>query len=831
MFDVEKNNKFQLIIIVVIAFITLVVFIATYSYNQVSKNVINSTFSHLSALQQNKIQEVTNWFNNYEKLLISISNNRETKEAFTNFEKSFYNISNEINIPEETITKNLNNIYENDYLAKVNYNLQNISDKKDLNEYLPKDKNALIAQYLYFSSSKDRFNYYSEYQKVHSIYHDSYSQYLNAYNLYDIFMVDLKGNLIYTNFKEKDFGTNLFEGPYKDSGLANAFKKALKINKSEIVFEDFRPYEPSYNTSASFLATPIFIDEKLSGVFIFQTSITHLNKLMNYNYKYKDVGLGKTGESYLIGEDFKLRSDIRSIDKLIDSSIKDLTTSIGIYEINSEITEKISNNDYTNTQIITNNYIGKEVLSVYSKIDLPNELNWYLVTEIETQEALKDTDEFRNNIIVLSFVLFGLIAMTVITYIDKLMNIINRNKKELQEINAKLNSQQTFVKSLMENAPIPIYHKDLNGKYMGVNKEFKKMFGFTSREVIGKTVHDVAPKEVASEYEKKDIELYKNPKIQQSYENILKNKITGEYHDVIFFKKALVDDNGKVLGLIGAILDITEKKKNDLKLLEYAEKLKEINSNLEEKVKIEVEKSMKTELQLFESAKLAAMGSMIGNIIHQWKQPLSIISLKASGLNYQADYFDSIDSETIKEETLVIMETIDRLSTITETFRNYLKEKKEFKEIILEDKVNDSLIITGSILKDKGVELRKLFDANSSTKIKTIPTELTEVIINIVNNAIDAIVENKIIGGFLKVDIQKKANDIIISIEDNAGGINEEIIPYIFEEYFSTKSSDKGTGLGLYMSKKIVTESLHGDLSVENTSNGAKFNIKLPLRV
>jgi len=231
----------------------------------------------------------------------------------------------------------------------------------------------------------------------------------------------------------------------------------------------------------------------------------------------------------------------------------------------------------------------------------------------------------------------------------------------------------------------------------------------------------------------------------------------------------------------------------------------------------------------FQQVKNAAMGSMIGNIIHQWKQPLSVISTISSGCSLKLDMDFNIPRDELKNYMDDITESVVRLNNVTNTFKNFLKENKIKTEIVLQEKIEDALVISGTILYDKGIELIKNIDIENEIRINTIGNELIEVIVNIVNNAIDIIEEKDIKDSFIKVELIDKGNSVVITIEDNGGGIPEDVIPNIFDEYFTTKSEDKGTGLGLSMSKKIVTDSLKGDLYVENTENGAKFFIELPI--
>lgn len=261
----------------------------------------------------------------------------------------------------------------------------------------------------------------------------------------------------------------------------------------------------------------------------------------------------------------------------------------------------------------------------------------------------------------------------------------------------------------------------------------------------------------------------------------------------------------------------TEVKKKTKELLEF-------NKNLEAKVKEEVNKNIKKERQLLEQSKSAELGSMIGNIAHQWKQPLNVISLNSSSIKLEAE-LGILEKSELVDKMDILINKVDYMAQTINIFRDFLKETKEYKELILQERIDIALNISIVSLKDKGIELIKQIDYDNPIDIKMVTGELDQVIINIINNASDAIIEKRVKNGWVKVELNKNNNSALITIEDNAKGIPEEI----FDEYFTTKADDIGTGLGLHMSRKIITESLKGKIYVKNTQNGAKFFIELPL--
>ena len=260
----------------------------------------------------------------------------------------------------------------------------------------------------------------------------------------------------------------------------------------------------------------------------------------------------------------------------------------------------------------------------------------------------------------------------------------------------------------------------------------------------------------------------------------------------------------------------------------YEKELKDINESLEKKVKEEVEKNREKELKMLEKSKMISLGDMIGNIAHQWRQPLSVISASASGIKLQKE-LETLNDELLYKELDDINDSAQYLSQTIDTFRDFIKDDKEHKEVIFQERVDAALNIIDASLKSNHIELINNIDYSNPVKINLTVGELSQVMINIINNAKDILVEKNIENPWIKLGLKKEKDRVIITIEDNGGGIPEDIMPKIFDPYFTTKHQSQGTGLGLHMSYRIIVESLKGRLYAKNTQNGAKFFIELPL--
>jgi len=225
---------------------------------------------------------------------------------------------------------------------------------------------------------------------------------------------------------------------------------------------------------------------------------------------------------------------------------------------------------------------------------------------------------------------------------------------------------------------------------------------------------------------------------------------------------------------------------------------------------------------LQEQLKLASMGGMIQNISHQWKQPLSEIN--AVMMKIDTDYY----KKKLTEKTLEI--NIERVELLTQhmsdtidCFNNYFKQNKKTEIECISDTINQSLSILDTRLKDVRVKV----NIDDIINLKINAQHLIQVMHILVNNSLDIFNQKELVYKKIYITVRKYKDTSIIEVEDNAGGIDEKNIEKIFEPYFTTKFKSNGVGIGLYMAKKIVTDSLNGLLSVSNTKEGAKFTITI----
>ena len=248
---------------------------------------------------------------------------------------------------------------------------------------------------------------------------------------------------------------------------------------------------------------------------------------------------------------------------------------------------------------------------------------------------------------------------------------------------------------------------------------------------------------------------------------------------------------------------------------------------LEQRVQEEIQHSKQKDIILIEQAKNAALGDMIGNIAHQWRQPLNAISFSASAVILDTE-LEIDDKKTMQERMEFIIEKSNYLSKTIDVFRDFVKNDKEYKRIDVHKEVKETLQIIQPVLDNNEIGLRCEVDFDTSLYINMVSGELQQVVLNIINNAKDALVTNNIKNRWIELDSYSNDENITISIEDNAGGISDEVKKKIYEPYFTTKHQHQGTGLGLHICYRIITESLMGKLYEQNTEHGAKFFIQIP---
>jgi len=253
--------------------------------------------------------------------------------------------------------------------------------------------------------------------------------------------------------------------------------------------------------------------------------------------------------------------------------------------------------------------------------------------------------------------------------------------------------------------------------------------------------------------------------------------------------------------------------------------LEELNRTLDHRVRDEISKRKDQEQLLIHQSRLAAMGEMIGAIAHQWRQPLNALSLVLQNIRLQFQMGNltrqSMDQMQQKADRLV-----NRMSTTIDDFRNFFKPSKHPESFNLARALHSAADMLEGSFKNHNIELAIVCD--DGIQLFGFPGEFAQVILNLLANSKDALIDSGQAEPYVLLRASRAREQIQIDVEDNGGGIAPEILNKIFEPYFSTKEEGKGTGIGLYMSKMIIENSMHGHLAVKNIPDGACFVVTLP---
>lgn len=378
---------------------------------------------------------------------------------------------------------------------------------------------------------------------------------------------------------------------------------------------------------------------------------------------------------------------------------------------------------------------------------------------------------------------------------------------------------------------------DINGIITFVNDEFCNISKYSKEELLGANHNIVRHPDVSKEVFRKLWDTILSKKV---YKGIIKNLAKD---GTTFYLNATVipilDTDGEIEEFVAIRHDVTEvvvlnkrllAAKNELKnlntslekkVLKQTKKLVELNKSLEKKVSLEVAKNEEKNRILFQQSRLACMGEMIANIAHQWRQPLNELSI---------NLFQMKNSINDKDELLSsynhCKNIIQSMSNTIQDFSNFFKTDKKKELFFVKDAFEDCLVILKGTFAKNDITLEE--DFKDDVQIYGLKSELSQVFVNLLTNAKDAMKNLKDSEKYIKISAKQNQKFVKIRIFNRGKNIKSKYIDKIFEPYFTTKHPSKGTGLGLYISKMIV-ENMGGEIKFDNLKNGVSFKIKIPI--
>lgn len=296
--------------------------------------------------------------------------------------------------------------------------------------------------------------------------------------------------------------------------------------------------------------------------------------------------------------------------------------------------------------------------------------------------------------------------------------------------------------------------------------------------------------------------------------------------------------DGNTWGWRASNLDITHSKQMEQELFEQTQELEaeiteresaqaeleQLNQSLEERINLTVSDLRRKDQILIQQGRLAAMGEMINNIAHQWRQPLNNVGLIIQSLKFSFDAGDITRDEldrNIEEAMAIIM----HMSGTIDDFRNFFRPDKQSKSFPVGKTVRNALDLVSTALASHKIKI--LLEDDESVTAVGYQNEYAQVLLNIVSNSRETSIERNISEPVIQIRITCENGRSVVRIKDNCGGIADDVMPWLFDPYFTTRAPDKGIGIGLYMSKVIIEQNMGGILTASNIEDGVEFRIEL----
>jgi len=403
----------------------------------------------------------------------------------------------------------------------------------------------------------------------------------------------------------------------------------------------------------------------------------------------------------------------------------------------------------------------------------------------------------------ITFVVFSILLFIVYKFTQTL-NTANQTLDEKVTLRTEeLVNEKAYIKKILDVNPSIIFVIE-NGKIKNANKQFYHFFNFPNQDEL--LTNKITIEDYFVDFDKNP--FFADTKIENDFWYNYLVKTQDMIHTV-----SLEFENS----IYSFIINGTELNTN-----------KEIVITLQN-----ITDQLQKDKLIYEQSKLASMGEMIGNIAHQWRQPLSIISTSASGMLMQKQYA-VLSDEQFEKNCIAIDENAQYLSKTIDDFKDFIKGDTQKVNFNLEENIDIFLQLVHSSIKTYHMKVIK--DINKNIFINGYANELSQCFINIFNNAKDALLDKEEDKRFLFISVIKESDSVVIVFRDNAGGIAPDVLPRIFEPYFTTKHKSQGTGIGLHMTYNMIVDGMAGKIKASNIEytydgqnyKGAEFKITLP---
>jgi len=463
----------------------------------------------------------------------------------------------------------------------------------------------------------------------------------------------------------------------------------------------------------------------------------------------------------------------------------------------------------------------------YEFIDLPKLEAYYASSIFSDKKVILQIHSSEESIVneIHSLLVKGNHSLQIIPIIEpnvKTTLSFNVYNQDAEIANKETFFEQDIYKAIIDSTKEGFWLLDEELNIISINQSFASMLGYAESELLGKKPYELLAlvNEQQSFCEEQAQEVHTS--IQRTYELTFVTKENKEFHTIVNATTIYLPENQ--IRSFAFITDISQQKELEQQLIEQQNYINELNNDLTQRVQEEVQENRNKDRIMYQQARLATMGEMIGNIAHQWRQPLNIIALIIQEF-YISGQLGTLSKEKLEKEYARANSVLQYMSNTIDDFRTFFQHSGEGENFSIEESINSVMSLVSKGLEHNNIDI----DVNVEKDISVFghKNEFTQVVINIINNARDAVVANSKKG---VITIKAFADDtkVYVEIQDNGGGIQENDIDQIFEPYFTTKHQTQGTGLGLYMSYQIIVNNMNGTIFAENREEGTCFFVSLP---
>ncbi len=486
--------------------------------------------------------------------------------------------------------------------------------------------------------------------------------------------------------------------------------------------------------------------------------------------------------------------------------------------------ERLRNSRQFDKQLLTEAPDISIVSSTYVKIDgIP-------YSEARAPVGIPDMDSRLWNIISLwdyrtfypGILVFGIAAGIAVFILVLSLYLVSRNaaKTEQREADAQIRQEKELTDAILDSIPGMLYLYDEDGRLLRWNRRHEEMTGYSPEELSRMTLLD----------------WYKGDKksqraVMEGIQRTLENGFGDAYAEIqtkdgtrtpMYFTASRLTLRGKTC-FVGIGIDITDRRQAEAEIQAKQRELEELNASLEDRIQKAVDELRQKDQLLIHQSRMAAMGDMIGNIAHQWRQPLNALGLVIANLKDAYDY-NELSAAYMERATSDSHRLIQKMSSTISDFANFFRPDKEITAFSGLKQIRDAIALVEASFKNNNITIH--CDTAEDVVLLGFPNEFSQVLLNLLVNAKDAIQAAKKPDGQVNVKLTTVGDKGCITVCDNGGGIPEEIRGRIFDPYFSTKQ--QGSGIGLYMSKMIIEDNMNGSITARNVETGAEFTICIP---